>query len=251
MIERYRRGDVEVFELAHGKVSALDLEFSNALADELETVAKHGSPLVITGRGSVFSAGVDLFRIVDSGPDYVDSFLQALDRVLETLFFHPAPVVAAINGHAIAGGCIIAQACDYRVMGATAGTIGVPELRVGVPFPPLALEILRFAARPDSLQKTVYLGETMTPDDALRSGLLDEVVPADEVLDRAATVAGSMGKIPRATFQATKSGIRAIVRERVASCQTGRDEEIRQVWSSPEIHEIIRSYLGKTIGRQR
>ena len=101
-------------------------------------------PLVITGAGRVFSAGVDLNRVLEGGADYTDRLIPALSDVFDALFCFPGPTVAAINGAAIAGGCVLACACDRRLISPDAG-IGAAELRVGVPFPVAALEVMRYA----------------------------------------------------------------------------------------------------------
>src|SRR5439155_1274578 len=95
--------------------------------------------LVLVGTGSAFSAGVDLFRILDGGDDYVARFIPALSGAFDDLFAYRRPVVAAVNGHAIAGGCVIAACADYRLMAEGRGRIGVPEQLVGVAFPAIAL----------------------------------------------------------------------------------------------------------------
>src|ERR1700723_3578885 len=115
-------------------------------------------PVVITGAGRAFSAGVDLRALADGGTDYAGRFLAALSEALLAIYDHPAPVVAAINGHAIAGGCVLAMCADVRLM--SGGTIGLTELAVGVPFPVAALEICRYsmgisAPRPALTAKTV------------------------------------------------------------------------------------------------
>ena len=98
---------------------------------------------MITGAGRCFSAGVDLPAIVNGGAEYTDRFMTALSAAFLAVFDHPAPVVAAINGHAIAGGCVFAMAADIRLM--SAGTIGLTELAVGAMFPMAAIEICRYA----------------------------------------------------------------------------------------------------------
>ena len=95
--------------------------------------------VIVTGSGSSFSAGVDLFRVIKDGPEYGRRFLPVLDDFLRAALTLPKPMVAAINGHAIAGGCILAAACDHRIMTEGNGRIGIPELAVGVPFPALPL----------------------------------------------------------------------------------------------------------------
>ena len=104
----------------------------------------------------MFSAGVDLFRVIDGGAAYPDRFLPAMRRFFQTLLTFPKPVVAAVNGHAIAGGCIIAAACDYRIMATGNGRIGVPELSVGVPFPTLPFVIVGARVAPSAFRQLVF-----------------------------------------------------------------------------------------------
>ncbi|WP_163451993.1 enoyl-CoA hydratase/isomerase family protein, partial [Escherichia coli] len=85
--------------------------------------------------GKIFSAGVDLLQISDGGLSYVQKFLPALHRMFDTEFDFPKPVVAAVNGHAIAGGCVLASCADKRIAARDVGRIGVTEVLVGVPFP--------------------------------------------------------------------------------------------------------------------
>src|SRR5712691_11662410 len=127
MLERYLANGILTLRLAHGKAGALDLELCEELRNELESVATTGDAraVILTGTGSIFSAGVDLPRLINSGGDYVNRFVEALDAMLRALFLFPKPAVAAVNGHAIAGGAIMAFASDYRLM--SGGRIGVPE----------------------------------------------------------------------------------------------------------------------------
>src|SRR5262249_58457001 len=97
------------------------------------------------GTGRIFSAGVDLLRLSEGGASYVRKFLPALCAMFAAVFSHAAPVVAAINGHAIAGGCVLACAADRRLVAREGGRIGVAGLLVGGPFPPGPLEIMRGA----------------------------------------------------------------------------------------------------------
>ena len=149
MIEVTSSGDVALVHMAHGKANAMSIEFCRALTKRLEELDKSAArAVVITGRGRIFSAGVDLLCLLEGGAPYVREFLPALNGMFAALFSCPKPVVAAINGHAIAGGCVLACACDKRLMGHEVGTIGVTELLVGFPFPALAMEIMRSVTPP-------------------------------------------------------------------------------------------------------
>ena len=121
---------------------------------------------MLTGQGKIFSAGVDLKRLSEGGADYIRQFLPALHRLYDAVFFHPKPVVAAINGHAIAGGCVLACCADRRIMARRGGRIGVTEMLVGVPFPALAFEIMRHATPPYFFSETILSGATFPAETA-------------------------------------------------------------------------------------
>ena len=162
MIERKDVDGIRIVKLAHGKVSAMDIELGEALLREMqEAVTPAVRALIVTGTGSSFSAGVDLYRIVNDGPDYGRRFLPVLDAFLRAVLTFPKPVVAAVNGHAIAGGCILAAACDHRIMVEGNGRIGIPELAVGVPFPALPLQIMSARLADGPLRDLVFTGRTV------------------------------------------------------------------------------------------
>jgi len=247
MIELTSHGDVAVLTMAHGKANALDLELCTTLTAQLEEYRQAPArALVITGIGRMFSAGVDLVRVVNGRDAYVRLFLPAVSRVFETLFSLLKPVVAAVNGHAIAGGCVIACAADHRVMGREPGRIGLPELLVGVPFPVVPLEIMRFALAPPHLQSLVYRGATFTADEALSRGLVDAVVDPDRVVEEAIAVAESLASIPPAAFALTKRQLREPVLERI-HVGAAVDAAVQQAWASPETLETIRQYVARTL----
>jgi enoyl-CoA hydratase len=249
MIEQEMRGPVAVLRLAHGKVSALDAELLEALVGALDAVERSPARAVLlTGSGTSFSAGVDLFRILDGGADYVRRFLPLLDAGLRRLFLFPRPVVAAVNGHAIAGGCLLALACDRSILAAGRARVGVPELLVGVPFPALALEILRFACG-DRRGQDLAGGRTLLPDAALAQGIVDEVVPESELLERATTAASHLGAIPPAAFAIVKRQLRLPAVLRADRFERDLGPEVLRAWCAPETHAVIRGYLERTLGK--
>jgi enoyl-CoA hydratase len=158
-------------------------------------------------------------------------------------------VVAAVNGHAIAGGCVIVLACDTRLMAQGDGRIGVPELLVGVPFPAAALEVVRFAVPRDQVQSLIYTGQTVRPPDALAAGLIDEVVAPDQLLARAQEVARQLAMIPPEVYRLTKQSLRAEALERIDRTSEMHDRAVLQVWSAAETNTHIREYLRRTVGK--
>lgn len=243
------RSNVHWLRMESGKVQALDLELATELSAAIDRAVADGAPpLVITGTGSSFSAGVDLFRVVREGAGYIARFLPALGETIQKLFAYPGPMVSAINGHAVAGGALVAWCGDLRVMADGNGRIGVPELRVGVPFPAVALEVLRFATGGRGMQALAYVGGTMPPTEALAASLVDEVVPAESLGERAQSLAMSLASIPPESFRLTKRALRRPHLEALLQHGGTIDAEVMRVWQSAETMAAIRGYLERTFG---
>ena len=250
MIHREDRDGIAVLRIEHGKANTLDMESCNAVVEAFEH-AGDARAVVLTGAGRIFSAGVDLFRVLEEGKPYIEAFVPAMCRAFERVFVHPAPVVAAANGHAIAGGCLLVAAADQRLMAQGAARIGIPELQVGVPFPPIALEIMRFATPPQHFRTIVYRAETYEPAAALALGLIDEVVEPEALLDRALATAERLASVPADTFAITKREIRRPAMDRIRSLAQTTAQEVQAQWLEPRTLNRIRAYLDRTIPKGR
>ena len=250
LIQLENREAIAILRFDHGKVNTIDIELFTELIKQLENLEKSEcKAVVLTGAGSSFSAGVDLFRLLKDGNAYIEAFVPLLTSGLLKLFTFPKPLVAAVNGHAIAGGCIVACACDYRLMAEGNGKIGAPEMRVGVPFPTLPLEILRYVIPKQHFQKIVYTGRLCSPKEAIQAGLIDDVVESENLLEHAIAVAERFAAIPTQSFQSTKRLMRQPVIDRFKKYRQIFDDEVLQIWKSEEIHAVIKAYLEKTIGK--
>ena len=248
MITTECRDSVTVVRLEHGKVNAFDTELMSRWIGELARLEQADtSAVVLTGTRSVFSAGVELRRLTEGGRDYVKAFLPLLGDAFFKTFTFPKPLIAAVNGHAIAGGCVLACACDYRVMAEGTGRIGTPELSVGVPFPSMAMEILRLVVPAHRLQAVVYRGLTCTPDDAITNGFVDELAAPGALLERAVEVAAHLGSLPPASFALTKRIIRQPSRDRVVRYMRSVDEEVLKAWMSARVQDAVRAYVERTL----
>jgi enoyl-CoA hydratase len=234
-----RRDEVTVVRLQHGPVNALDLELLLALTAVLE---ESTGPLVLTGTGRSFSAGVDLRRIVDGDEQYTAAFLAALSDMFLAVFDYPAPTVAAVNGHAIAGGCVLALACDFRLM--AAGRTGLTELAVGVPFPSAAREIARYALGP-AVSRVMLRADTLEAEDAVRAGIVDDVVTQGELLDRAVALATTLAGHDAAAYAVEKRQLHRPAREAAAAVGDG---DVVRAWNSPATKDRLRAQLAK-LGR--
>lgn len=238
MLHVQEQEGVAVVHLHHGKVNALDLDLLLRLTETMDGLTD--SAVVLTGRGSSFSAGVDLRRILAGSGEDTDAFLAALSRALLAVFRHRRPVVAAVNGHAIAGGCVLAAAADLRLM--SGGSIGLTELRVGVPFPTAALEIVRYAVGAGTHPLAVF-AELHDPQQALAAGLVHGVCAGDRLLAEAVERAGRLAVVVPETFALTKRQLHAAAEARIAQRSAADDAEVHRLWKSADGRAAIGSFL--------
>jgi len=242
-----KTGDVAVLRMAHGKANALDTELCRELARRLDEAGDSHRAVVLTGQDRMFSAGVDLRRIQQGGRAYTREFIRALSDAFLAVFSFPGPVIAAVNGHAIAGGAILAAACDRRVMNSAHGRIGVTELLVGVPFPLVALEILRCAYGSHRLAELTYLGRTYPGEQALALGLADELAEPESVLPRAVDLAARLAAVPAPTFRHTKAQIHRPFDTRIGEQRAADDAHVEKLWTSPETLAAIDDYVRRVL----
>jgi enoyl-CoA hydratase/carnithine racemase len=229
-------------------VNALDLALFDELATVIESGADGAGSIVLTGAGRTFSAGVDLRSVLDGGDDYVRQLIPAISRLATATFGAPVPVVAAVNGAAIAGGCVLAAACDRGLIADTA-IMGATEVAVGVPFPLAAMEVVRIAC--GSHAEEVVLGaDVFSPEDALRMGLVDRIVPADELLAAAVGEAHRLAAIPAETFAITRRQLRGETLERIRRLGPEVDEAVTAAWAQPEVAAAIRGQVGRMSTRR-
>ncbi|EFG77422.1 enoyl-CoA hydratase/isomerase family protein [Mycobacterium parascrofulaceum ATCC BAA-614] len=240
MIDIKTAGTVQVLTMSSGPVNAQDVELLDELTLAVRDLGRSGAgALVVTGAGRAFSAGVDLNRVVEGGAGYTDRLVPALSAAFEAMFSYPGPTVAAVNGAAIAGGCVLACACDRRLIGPEA-QIGAAEVRVGVPFPVAALEVMRYACG-DHAEEVLLGGRSYRGPEAVARGLAHRVV-ADDLLGAAVAEASDLGGIPADAYRQTKAQLRAPTLARIRDGGAG-DDEVRRMWGADETLARITAYV--------
>jgi enoyl-CoA hydratase len=236
MIDVKTEDGIATVTMRHGKANALDAALCEGLAKCFEELcASDARAVVLTGQGHIFSAGVDLLKVTAGGADYLRKFLPTLHRLYDAVFFHPRPVVAAINGHAIAGGCVLACCADRRIMARGAGRMGVTELLVGVPFPALAFEVMRFAVPHRHLPEFMFGGGTYDVD------------AADVLRQRAVIAAQGLARLSPAAFAQTKKQLRHEAAERVQRSGAMTDQAVTDIWT--EALGNVRDYVARTLNK--
>jgi len=251
MIERELRGTIAILRLAHKKASAMDLELLHAL--EAAFAAEQSSParaVVLTGTGSIFSAGVDLFRVLEGGRAYLEQFLPALDSALKKLLAFEKPLVAAINGHAIAGGAVLAATADLRLVADSELKIGLTEIQVGVAFPTSALEAVRFSCAGRHLREILFRGLTYGPADAVARNLADELVPAAELQARALALAGELAEARPLAFASSKRALRADHLARIRAAAEAGLDPVWRTWQTQDALQAMAAFRDRTLRKK-
>jgi enoyl-CoA hydratase/carnithine racemase len=205
-----------------------------------------GEAVLLTGAGDAFSAGLDLKEVAGLDPDGMTRYLGLLERCMSALYLYPGPTVALVNGHAIAGGCVLTLACDYRVAtNDPRARIGLNEVALGVRFPPRVLRIVRDRVPAPSHVPVILGAELFAPDRALAHGLVDEVSAEAASVARARLAA--FAAHPADAYAATKRALRGAADADLASDEAEARwlAECVPVWTGDAVKERVRKVLGK------
>ena len=146
----------------------------------------------------------------------------------------PLPVIGAINGHAIAGGFVLAMCCDWKIVADAPMRVGLTEVRVGVPYPAAALEVVRSELHPNLVRELVLFGKNMNAAEALAAGIFDESVAPDLLLVRAMKKAREAAELPRRSFKIVKHQLRRRALEACRAAVSGEGEPLRDAWIQPK-----------------
>jgi enoyl-CoA hydratase len=229
--------------LERGKVNALNEqvvdELSRCLRDLEADPAVRGT--LLTGTGKFFSFGFDIPQFLGVPREEFARYLRKFTTLYRELFFHPRPVVAALNGHAVAGGCKLATACDARVMARENAKIGLNEIGFGSSLFAGSLEVLRFCVGDRRAQEIAYTGALYGAEQALALGLVDATVDGASVVEEAGRRLDALAaRSPRA-FGGIKRLLRQPVMEEMQRREEASIREFVDVWYSA----VTRAELAK------
>lgn len=229
--------EVRLIRLECGKANAIDQRLLKTLSDALESARADGvRAVVLTGYDRFFSAGLNLRSLPDSREGMAD-FVQEFESGLRQLLTFPLPVVAAINGHAIAGGCVFASACDLRFAAEGSYQIGLSEVDVGLPFPGLALAVMRDAIGKRWLTDLVLGARLLAPGEATEVGIVHAVVPPERLLEEAITRATRLGAKPQPAFRLTKEAMHRDLLTRAEAVSEETQKHFLDCWFSDAVRE--------------
>jgi enoyl-CoA hydratase len=199
---------VKLVRLDRPPANAINLELLDELVVAFEGLAVDvPAAVVIGGRDGFFSAGVDLKVVPGYGPDEHRRMVSGINRMVLAGYGMPCPVIAAVTGHAIAGGLVLALCADLRIASLD-GRYGLTEVKVGVPYPQAAIGVVRAELAAHAARSLALSNRLIDGAEALRLGLFDEALAAGAVLPRALEVATETAAFPADVYAATKRELR-------------------------------------------
>ena len=243
-----RQEGVGIVALARPPMNAMDAALLEELADVFAKFADDPSiqAAVITGDGQAFSAGLDLKVVPGLDITGQHRLITALNACFGALYGWPKPLVAAVNGHAIAGGLILALCADRRLVADVPMQVSLAEVRVGVTYPVSALDVARYELTPAAARRLVLLGETLDARGAVAWGVFDQEIPADELLPRAVDAARRDARLAPTAFKTIKKEMREPALARIAAALAGHGEPRYANWLTEETRRAAAAALRST-----
>jgi Delta3-Delta2-enoyl-CoA isomerase len=233
-LEVSREDELAIVTLARGKVNALN----EALVDEfracLEELAQDElcRAIVITGRGKFFSFGFDIPEFLSYSPEDFIRYLTKFTSLYTNIFLFPKPVVAALNGHTVAGACMLATACDYRVMVDGKAKISLNEITFGASVFAGAVEMLKACVGHRNAETILCTGSMYSADEALGLGLIDKKTTEGSLLEEAKRVARDLGQRDERPFSSIKRLLRMPIAEEMRKREADSIREFVEIWYS-------------------
>ncbi len=240
---------VALVRMDAGKANAISpafLDAMNRLLDEIER--SPAQAIVLTGTGKAFSAGLALPLLIELDRPHMTTFIDSFNRTMVRLFDVTRPMVAAVNGHAIAGGCVLAMQADYRLITDAPCKIGLNEVVLGIGLPTVVVETLRCQVPPASLLPIALEGRLFAPAEALALGLVHEVVPEARLLERAMEKARELAALPASAVRQVKASLRSHVSGVVHRASADDTRGWVQTWFSDEGQQRLRAAVARLKG---
>ena len=242
-----RHGRVAVVTMTTNPVNAQNRAFFADLHGAFDRLEKDhpASPVVLTGQGRRFSAGLDLdehFRLFAGAREPVADWFAAYRATNMRLFTYPRPTVAAVNGHAFAGGLITSAVCDRRIAADIDARYSLNEVPIGIPMPAVYVRMLTYAWGEPAAARTSLFGETFSTHQALQLGLFEQLVPENELLDRAITLAASIPEDCLEHYAFTKRATQAAALRDIADLADPLDQELPRWMTSDNAQHAHRRY---------
>ena len=250
MLLTLNHGPIREVRLNRPPVNALSYELIKGLREAIESAPKDDvRALILSGAPGRFSGGLDVPLLLTYDHATIAALWREFYALLKAMGGSPIPIVAAITGHAPAGGTVLTLFCDWRVMADGDFKIGLSEVQVGLPLPPVIFAGLRRLVGPRQAERLAVGGLLISPAEAEAVGLIDEVAPPDQVIDRALQWCQTLLALPAEAMTITRRQARA---DLLAYFEQNLEPEVQTVtasWWAPETQSALRA-LGARLGQK-
>jgi enoyl-CoA hydratase/carnithine racemase len=206
MIDYTKEGELHLVTMNDGP-NTICPDWQQRMLEILDTVEAdcgQGTALVLSGVDKFFCNGLNLEKLMTLAPEEMEQFGKRMAEIHKRFLLLPCPTVAAMNGHAFAGGAFMALSCDYRIMREDRGWFSVSEVDVGVPIPPAMMGILQGKLPANTARDALLTGKRYTADEAIAAGIADGKAPMDELLEQAKALASQLGTKEPGIFKTLK-----------------------------------------------
>lgn len=231
--------------LDRGKSNAMDAvlleELNSCIHDLKSDPAIEG--VIIHGKEGFFSAGLDLIALYEYNESEIRAFWSLFLKTTRDLASFPKPIVSAISGHSPAGGCVIAICCDYRIMAEGNFIIGLNEIPVGLIVPESIFHLYSFWLGKGNAYRFLLEGKLLSPQEALKVGLVDEVVPANTIHTTAFRKIKSVTQFDKETWKTCKLNFRKELLENLSVKEEETIEKILEQWWKPSTRSILKTII--------
>ncbi len=248
MISLEYRDHVAIAKLDRAITNSLNLELLNQLAGILQQVKQDSNArglVLASSNEKFFSIGFDIPRLFELSQEDFRLFYTTYNRVCLDLYTLPKPTVAAITGHAIAGGCILTLCCDYRFIAEGRKLMGVNEIKLGVHVPYPGDYVLRQIVGARIAREAMESGEFYPAEQLLEMGMVDRVLPLDEVLPKAIEKAQSLGAFPQKAYAMIKHNRVETVEAQIRAQLEEKERFFIECWYSDETRQRLREAMEK------
>jgi 3,2-trans-enoyl-CoA isomerase len=246
MLSTLDHGPVRELRLNRPPANALSCELIVALREAIEGAPAGGScALVLSGSPGRFSGGLDVPLLLSYDEAKIATLWREFYGLLRSLAVSPIPIAAAITGHAPAGGTVLALFCDYRFMAEGDFKLGLNEVQVGIPLPPVILAALRRLVGPRQAERLGVGGLLVSPQQALSAGLVDELAPADEIVNRAVHWCETLLNLPAVAMSNTRKLARADLKTCFEGDLQGELQHVNAWWWSSETQTTLRGLAAR------
>ncbi|HVO62945.1 MAG TPA: enoyl-CoA hydratase/isomerase family protein [Terriglobales bacterium] len=251
MITIIDHGRVRELRLNRPPANALTSELFSELCQQVDSAPSQNiSALVLSGAPGMFSAGLDIPHLLQLDRPQIATLWKQLYAGFGSLACSRIPICAAITGHAPAGGAVLGVFCDWRIAADGPFKIGLSEVQVGLPLPPVILRALRRLLGAHKAERLAVTGALMTPQEAALIGLVDEVVPPEQVVGRAIAWADAILALPQGAMSYTRRQSRADLVGLFEPDLTSEIEEMREAWWKAETQTTLKSVAERLTKKQ-